>query len=138
VTVPDDDARPEPMRLGFTALDRQIYDADGRSVGKVDDIELSWDGTAARPVVTALLTGGAALGPRIAGRPGRLWAALLRRLRPDAPGPVRLPIGGVAAFRPAVRLSSPAPAEVWAVEDWLRDHVIGRVPGAGRADDDGR
>src|SRR3954451_20632094 len=55
--------------------DRQIYDADGEEVGKVDDLELTMPGDGGPPFVSALLCGPAALAPRL-GRPaGRWWAA---------------------------------------------------------------
>lgn len=47
-------------------LDRQIVDSDGRLVGKVDDLELTEHGSRLR--ATGLLTGPAALVPRLGGR----------------------------------------------------------------------
>ncbi|MDA0566807.1 hypothetical protein LG943_21185 [Streptomonospora sp. S1-112] len=135
--MPDPDTTVEVLRLGFAALDRQIYDSDDRPVGKVDDIELAWGEADTAPRVSAVLTDTAALGPRLSGRLGRAWAAFLRRAGAGG-GPVRIPIGSVVEFRPATRLSMRAPARVWAAEDWLREHVIGRIPGAGRADDPGQ
>jgi hypothetical protein len=64
-------------------LDRQIFDADGLPAGKVDDLELTLPEDGGPPVLTAILTGPLALGPRIGGRLGQWWAAAGRRLRPD-------------------------------------------------------
>ncbi|NYI96998.1 hypothetical protein HNR12_003275 [Streptomonospora nanhaiensis] len=132
------DTTVEVLRLGYAALDRQIYDSDDRPVGKVDDIELSWGEADPVPRVSAVLTDTAALGPRLSGQLGRAWAAFMRRMSTGPAEPVRIPIGSVVEFRPATRLSMRAPAHVWAAEDWLRAHVIGRIPGAGRADDPGQ
>ena len=53
-------------------LDRQLIDCDGRFLGKVDDVELTPDQTTGRLVITALLTGPAALLDRFGGRLGRV------------------------------------------------------------------
>ncbi|GAB3213032.1 hypothetical protein SAMN02745673_00226 [Marinactinospora thermotolerans DSM 45154] len=128
---------PRVMRLGFAVLDRQILDVDGVAVGKVDDVELSWE-EGRRPVLSALLTDTGALGPRLSGRLGRTWRTLLGRLRPSGDLPVRIPPDQVHTFTPATRLTRPAPPQTRVVEDWLRTHLIERIPGGGHADSDGQ
>jgi sporulation protein YlmC with PRC-barrel domain len=119
------------MLLAFDLLDRQIVDRDGEPVGKVDDIELALaeDGV---PYVAALLVGQQALGRRIGGWLGRCIENTARRLAPtpDA-APMRIPYDVVAEVGSAVTLSVrrellPDPA----LEAWLREHLIGRIPGA--------
>jgi sporulation protein YlmC with PRC-barrel domain len=120
--------------IGFDLLDRQILDARGEPVGKVDDVELDRraDGTL---VVAALLVGQKALGERIGGRLGRWIAGTARRLSHDYDqGPIRIPYDLVARVDSAVNLSVrrellPDPA----LEQWLRDHLISRIPGASDA-----
>ncbi|GAA5164623.1 hypothetical protein [Amycolatopsis dongchuanensis] len=112
--------------------DRQIFDRDGVELGKVDDLELS-EGDP--PVVTALLCGPTALGPRIGDRIGTWWAAVGRRLRPrDDPYPVRIPLDLVSRFdRREVRLRVRAdelPADRF--RQWTRRHVVERIPGSRR------
>ncbi|MEV6350084.1 hypothetical protein [Actinoplanes sp. NPDC051851] len=114
------------MLIGFDLLDRQILDADGEPVGKVDDVEIS-DGT-----VVALLCGQQALGERIGGTLGRWIAAGARRMSepPDQP-PIRIGVDLIAKVTSAVELS--VRRELLAeppLETWLRDHLIGRIPGA--------
>ena len=119
------------MLIGFDLLDRQILDRDGEPVGKVDDVELALaaDGT---PYVAALLVGQQALGERIGGALGRWMADVARRLAPDrGRGPIRIPYDLVAELTSAVNLSVrrdvlPDPA----LETWLRDHLVARIPGA--------
>jgi sporulation protein YlmC with PRC-barrel domain len=118
--------------IGFDLLDRQILDRDGQPVGKVDDVELTYDadGTAR---VTALLMGQQVLGDRIGGLLGRCIAGAARRLS-DEPGkpPERIPIDLVAKVNSAVNLTvrrDLLPGQP--LETWLRDHLIGRIPGAG-------
>jgi sporulation protein YlmC with PRC-barrel domain len=120
------------MLIGFDLLDRQIVDRDGEPVGKVDDVELTYDtdGTAR---VTALLLGQEVLGDRIGGVLGRCIAGTARRLSGtyDRP-PQRISMSLVAAITSAITLSVkrellPDPP----LETWLRDHLIARIPGAG-------
>jgi sporulation protein YlmC with PRC-barrel domain len=122
------------MLIGFDLLDRQILDSRGEPVGKVDDVELDRgaDGTL---YVAALLVGEQALGDRIGGRLGRWMAGTARRLSPDYHrGPIRIPVDLIAEITSAVKLSVrrellPDPP----LETWLREHLIGRIPGASDA-----
>lgn len=115
-------------------LDRQIFDVDGLPVGKVDDLELSDPEDGSPPVLTAILTGPLALGPRIGGRLGRWWAATGRRLRPDDdPRPNRIPLSQVDHCDRTELTLSVARDRLDAdrLRDWTRDHIIGPIPGSG-------
>ncbi|MEU7959132.1 hypothetical protein [Micromonospora humida] len=121
------------VQLGRQVLDRQIVDADGLLLGKVDDVEFAVDERGV-PYVAYLLTGQGALGRRIGGRVGRLLVALADRFAEEASAPLRIPFGRVARIDSAVRLRAradelPRPP----VETWLRRHLIDRIPGADRA-----
>jgi sporulation protein YlmC with PRC-barrel domain len=122
------------MLIGFDLLDRQILDRDGEPVGTVDDVELDVDADGGL-YVSALLVGQQALGQRIGGRLGSWIAGTARRLSPDYDrGPIRVPYELVSGLNSAVNLSVrrellPDPA----LETWLRDHLIGRIPGASDA-----
>jgi sporulation protein YlmC with PRC-barrel domain len=119
------------MLIGFDLLDRQIIDRDGAPVGKVDDVELTYDDTGT-PHVTALLLGQEVLGDRIGGRLGRWIAGTARRLSdsPDRP-PMRISIDLVTHVDSAVNLSvDRALLQDPPLETWLRDHLIQRIPGA--------
>ena len=97
-----------PLDGALHLLDRQLLDAAGRLLGKVDDVEL-----AERPdglVVASLLTGPAALLPRIGG--GRSETVLHRwqALRPSEPGrtwPWRIEMSAVEHLDNAVHLRMP-------------------------------
>jgi hypothetical protein len=115
-------------------LDRQILDVDGEALGKIDDLELTDPGDGGPPVLTALLSGPTALGPRIGGRLGEWWSAIGRRLRPvDEEYPNRIPIDHVDCVdRTQVRLSvSRDVLDADRFRDWTRDHIVGRIPGSG-------
>jgi sporulation protein YlmC with PRC-barrel domain len=122
------------MLIGYDLLDRQILDRDGEPVGKVDDVELDADADGV-PYVSALLVGQRALGDRIGGWLGRWIAGLARRLSPsvDEP-PARIPFNLVAEVGSAVTLKVPRERlPDPPLEAGLREHVIGRIPGAGDA-----
>ena len=124
------------LDAALNMLDRQVIDSAGRMVCKVDDLELELDG-AGRPFVTAILAGPGALGPRLGGRLGEWVVALGRRLamRPDG-GPPRIDAGLVADIGSAVTLAvSRREVRVAALEDWVREHVIDRLPGASNANE---
>ncbi len=114
------------MLIGFDLLDRQIVDVDGEPVGKVDDVEII-DGTAA-----ALLSGQQVLGERIGGALGRWMAAAARRMsEPPARPPIRIPMDLIARVTSAVELKVRRELLIEPpLESWLREHLIGRIPGA--------
>lgn len=107
-------------------LDRQLLDADGNPVGTVDDLEL--DGVEfgdvthhVVPTVSALLS-------------GHVFAT---RILGGVPPPMRMQtipwhlvhqLGVTLRLRP-----TDMTFDVLWVENWLRDHVIGRIPGGRHA-----
>jgi sporulation protein YlmC with PRC-barrel domain len=112
-------------------LDRQVIDADGRLVCKVDDLELvmAEDG----PHITAILVGPRALGPRLGGRIGRWWAAVATRLLgPDGdPSGTRIDFAQVTDLGSAIKLARRADElDVAPLEAWVDRHVIARIPGS--------
>ena len=121
------------LLVGFELLDRQIVDLAGEAVGKVDDVELAVvDGV---PHVAALLSGPQALGRRMGGRLGNWISGVAGRVHPaENPDPLRIPWDLVASHDSTVKLT--VRRELLAeplLEQWLRDHVVGRIPGASDA-----
>ncbi|ARU51329.1 hypothetical protein CBR64_07330 [Cellulosimicrobium cellulans] len=117
-------------------LSRQVLDVDGEPVTTVDDLELvavrGPDGT------------GADDGPRdaVPGEPAEVGAiltgpVLVTRLlggRPPASRWERVPWSDVGHVGTAIELTVRADSlDLHWTEDWLREHVVGRVPG-GRHD----
>jgi hypothetical protein len=103
-------------------LDRQLVDADGEPVGIVDDLEIE-DAHAGGPApsVTAILTG-QVLFTRIFG--GRQPRQQLQSMSWDLVDR----IGTSVHLRP----DADTRGEQW-VEHWLRDQIIGRIPGGNHA-----
>jgi hypothetical protein len=120
---------------GLRLLDRQLVDKDGKLAGKVDDLELTGDGDAGPLYVTAILAGPGALAGRLGGRLGGWLAGLSERLRGgDSDRPARVWFGVVKEVGSAVQLSvAKQELETDAVEAWVRDHLIGKLPGAEHA-----
>lgn len=117
-------------------LDRQVVDADDVPVCKVDDLLLEQDEEGNwRPV--AILLGPGALGPRLGGRLGATLSGIHRRMRgQQEPEPPRIPWRLVSGIGSDVRLGLPLamlPADLTPLEDWLRDHVVARIPGSRHA-----
>ncbi|MEU1193488.1 hypothetical protein [Streptomyces sp. NPDC005859] len=135
-----EDAKGNARRVGraysahFHLLDRQVVDPDGRPVCKVDDLELAID-EHGRPYVTAILVGPAALAPRLDGKLARWLTAVQQRLKlRRREGPARLDFTCVTGIGAVVTITAPTGGvPVHALEDWMRDNVIGRLPGAGHA-----
>jgi sporulation protein YlmC with PRC-barrel domain len=124
------------LEAGLHLLDRQLVDRDGRLAGKVDDLELELPEGGGPPLVTAILAGPGALGRRIGGRLGALVEAAANRLRDGEPRPARVSFGVVKRIGSAIELSVPRDElETNRLEAWARDHLIGRLPGAGNAPD---
>jgi sporulation protein YlmC with PRC-barrel domain len=123
--------QPDPLRVDFHLLDRQLVDSDGELVGKVDDVELGVeaDGTL---TVRALLVGLGVLGERVGGTVGRGLIALAS-LPHRQVIPLRVPYEVVDTVGSEITLTVrrddlPDPP----LEAWLHDHLIDRIPGADR------
>ena len=137
-----DDSTPTGVRVvdaRLHLLSRQVLDVDGEPVTTVDDLELvaadradGTDGTARDD------------GPRdaVPGEPAEVGAlltgpVLVTRLlggRPPASRWERVPWSDVGHVGTAVELTVRADSlDLHWTEDWLREHVVGRIPG-GRHD----
>lgn len=124
------------LDLSADLLDRQVCDSDGMQVCKVDDLEFEL-GEDGEWHVTAILAGPGALGPRIGGWLGAVMVGIHRRMRgmPE-PNPPAIPWTLVRSVGSQVTLSvrrSELPPDLTPLEDWLRVHVIDRIPGSGHA-----
>ncbi len=124
---------------GTHLLDRQISDKDGELVGKVDDLELTFpEGGApgaSPPFVSAILAGPGALGPRLGGGVGRVVSGTHAILHPSTrPGPARIAFGVVTKVAANIELAvSRDELDVVRVENWVREHIISKIPGAQHA-----
>lgn len=114
-------------------LDRQLFDCNGEPVGKVDDLEFTDTGDGP-PVLTAILTGPLAFGPRLGGALGLLWYATAKRLRIEvSAGARRIPLRLVDTVdRKQITLSVPRDdIEEGSLSEWTGEKFIQRIPGSG-------
>ena len=115
-------------------LDRQLIDRHGRPCGKVDDLELTPDEGTGSLLVTAVLCGPGVLARRLRMRRFGAWRQWVTAL--TTPGgltpPSRVPFERVADIGNHVAVAVDADElGTFATERWVRDHVIGRIPGSG-------
>lgn len=107
-------------------LDRQIVDVEGLAVAKADDVELTPAGDDL--VVTGLLTGPAALIPRLGGRSGdwllRHYAAI-KVARPHPTQPEVIDIAQVARVTSQIELAVGRRGLLRSREDGIRRHRVG-------------
>jgi hypothetical protein len=122
----------------FTAndllLDRELIDSRGMPASRVDDLELSDPQPGQAPVLTSLLCGPTALGPRIGGRLGTWWQAIGRRLRPvPDPYPNHIPVELIDhADRLEITLLTPREhLDSYRFRRWAAEKVINKIPGSG-------
>lgn len=119
-------------------LDRQIVSSDGRMVAKVDDIELEEraDGSL---IVSGLLIGLGALGPRLGGALEHIvtgtWSRLTGRAANDAE---RIDYTHITGISTVLTIDETRRAiQVDRLERWARTRIIDALPGAGNDPDPG-
>ena len=116
------------MDIGREILDQQLVDRTGVNMGKVDGVvlELRED---LPPRVAAVLTGGHLLAERLHPRFVPWLRRLTRGWGPRHHDPVRIPWSSVKKIGVDVKVDVEAKRAIpW--EHWIRDRIIGRIPGA--------
>ena len=118
------------MDLARDILDQQVIDRKGELMGKVDGVivELRKEKP---PRIAALMIGGGTAAERV--HPG--WARWLLRWRrswgPKQDKPLEIPWSKVLKIGVDVKVDLEAErTQALAWEHWVRDHIIGRIPGA--------
>ncbi|WP_027164010.1 hypothetical protein [Mesorhizobium sp. WSM1293] len=119
------------MKLLRDLLDKQVVDREQVKIGKVDGLVAQLR-PGKPPQIIAIELGSITLARRLGARPGRWIARLAVKLGGTQHGePHRVAwrkvkdIGIDIEFDIDVRETS-----IFAWQDWLRDHIIGRIPGA--------
>jgi sporulation protein YlmC with PRC-barrel domain len=116
------------MNIATEILDQQLIDRTGLDVGKVDGIVLELRGNEP-PRISALLTGGHLFARRLHPRIESWMVRITRGWGPRSLAPVRIPWSRVMKIGVDVKVDmEAAPMMRW--EYWVRDHIIGKIPGA--------
>jgi sporulation protein YlmC with PRC-barrel domain len=118
------------MYLVSGLLDKEVLDRRGESMGRVDGVGLELrDGEP--PRIAWLEVSGVTILRRLHPRLGA-WAERWRRRHgPPEREPLRIPWERVRAVARDIKVdleASKTPARAW--EQWLRDRVVARIPGA--------
>jgi hypothetical protein len=120
------------LHAGLQLLDRQLVDRTGRLCGKVDDLEISEPNDRGDVYLAAVLAGPGALLARTGhSRLGDWLRRVVGSVFPvGSDDPVRIRFNHVADIGNHVTLSLDAEeVATFAGERWVRDHVIGHIPG---------
>ena len=120
---------------GLHLLDHQIVDCDGRLCGNVDDLELTPGEDGSALLVTAIWSGPGALSYRMGHHTVGEWLQRMHERMADGT-PQTQPIGFERVKEVDSAVLVDAPREElpdYATEKWVRDHVIGHIPGARHA-----
>jgi hypothetical protein len=124
---------PRARRLwaALHLLDRQLRARDGTLCGKVDDLELRQE-DAGDLVVVAVLSGPGRLLGRLGRRRSGNWLVRFAgQNSPDGRDVTRIPFEYVHRVGPVVDLALDADdVGSQLTERWVRDHIIGHVPGS--------
>jgi sporulation protein YlmC with PRC-barrel domain len=116
------------MDIGREILDQQLVDRAGVNIGKVDSVMLELR-EGRPPRITAVLTGGHLFARRLHPRIESWTRRLTGGWGPQSHEPCRIPWSKVKKIGVDVKVDIEADSVIpW--EHWIRDHIIGRIPGA--------
>jgi sporulation protein YlmC with PRC-barrel domain len=115
-------------------LDRQIVSSDGQMIANVDDVELEERGDLL--VISGLLVGPGALGPRLGGVVGGLTVRAWQRLSHHEEAS-RIDYTHVQGIDTIVTIDERRrDVDIDGLEAWTRTHVVDALPGAGEDRED--
>jgi sporulation protein YlmC with PRC-barrel domain len=118
------------MELGASVLDQQVRDRNGVPMGRVDGIVLELR-PGSPPRVARLVVGGPTLLRRISPALARRAERWRKRWGPKERGGVEVPWSKVITVGIDVKVDLEAEATAaMAWERWVRERIIGRIPGA--------
>lgn len=119
----------EPIAVARDVLDKQIFDVNKVKVGKVDGLIVAVRANRP-PRLIALELSSAAAWRRVHPKLGDWLERIQRRLWGEAADPVRIRFEHVVGWGIDVDVNIDATrTKAFAVESWLKKHVVQRLPG---------
>ena len=117
------------IRLAHDILDKQLQDSSHKNAGRIDGIVLALrDGQP--PLVRYVEVGPTTLLSRFSVRLARWYARHDAKVRDDRGVPFRIPWSGISHHGPTVFMSQDVEeTPINAIEDWLRVHIVEKLPG---------
>ena len=118
------------LRVVHDLLDKVVLDEGRRNIGRVDGVVLELR-RGAPPVISAFEIGGGVWARRLHARIARWAVALGQRSPAVGNGVTRFSMHDVRTTGITVSVKCDGrPTSALAWENWLREHVISRIPGA--------
>jgi sporulation protein YlmC with PRC-barrel domain len=118
------------MELGRHILDQQVIDHQGEQMGKVDGVTVELR-PGKPPRVSHLVIGGGTAARRVSPGFARWLLQWRRRWGPKNDEPLLVPWSKVLKIGVDVKVDLKAErTSALAWEHWVREHIIGRIPGA--------
>jgi sporulation protein YlmC with PRC-barrel domain len=118
------------MNVGQALLDQQVSDRNGEQMGKVDSVIIELR-QGMQPRLAGLVIGGGTAARRVHRGFARWLVRWRHRWGPKNDQPLEVPWSKVLKIGVDVKVDLDAeqtPAMAW--EHWIRQHIIGRIPGA--------
>ena len=111
-------------------LDKQLVDREGEPLGRVDGIVMSYSADAP-PRITHFELGAQTLARRLPPPFRGVLAWLANRLSPRGMQPYRVEVSRVIQLGRTIRIDIDGTrSAAHDTERWVRDHIIGRIPGS--------
>ncbi|HEY2895654.1 MAG TPA: hypothetical protein VGJ12_00845 [Gemmatimonadaceae bacterium] len=111
-------------------LDKQLVDREGELLGRIDGIVMSYSADAP-PQITHFELGAQTLARRLPSPFRRVLAWLAHRFSPRGSQPYRIEVSRIIHLGRTIKIDIDGTrSAARETERWVRDHIIGRIPGS--------
>ena len=111
-------------------LDKELVDREGELLGRIDGIVMSYSADAP-PRITHFELGAQTLARRLPNPFRRVVSWLGHRLSPRGSTPYRIEVSRIIQLGRTIKIDIDGTrSAARETERWVRDHIIGRIPGS--------